>query len=141
MTANNEHQDRLKKHKEKVMQRVQQKQLYSVMNDTKWRELQNAVKTLQFPPPYQIKYVCDENPYPETFDRDVSYWGDWSGEGLLPFFGVEWICVRPRYIKCRGKLIDDEIIDETIEFIAIMNNFSIPYIEKEGAYYIYGYKK
>jgi hypothetical protein len=65
----------------------------------------------------------------------------WNGERLLPFFGVEWICVRPRYIKRRGKLIDDEIFDVTLEFIAILNNFSIPYIEKDGAYYIYGYTK
>lgn len=136
----NEYQSRMKHHKEKVMRVINQRQLYSVMNNTKWKELQSAIDTLPFPPPYQIKYVLKETPHPKTFGEDAWYWGDWSDEVLTPFYAVEWICVRPRYTRHRGMLINDELIDETQEFISVLQKASIPYEEENGAYYIYGYK-
>ncbi len=126
--------------KDEVMKIVSEKQLCSVMNNTKWRELLDAVKALPFPPPYQIKCVNVKEPTPEVFDRDVWYWGDWSDEALTPFYAIEWICVRPTYKKHRGRLIDDALIDETSEFISALDRHAIPYATDNGAFFIYGYK-
>ncbi|KOR90303.1 DUF6678 family protein [Paenibacillus solani] len=109
------------------------------MNNTKWTELQNAVlNTLPFPPPFQAKYVLTETPTPNEFEDDVWYVGDWV-EGLIPFYAVEWIRVRPRRIVNIGRLMPPELIDITEEFIGILKEYSIPYYQSNDSIYIYGY--
>lgn len=125
--------------KARVMKTLAERNLVSVMNDTKWRELQDAViNTLLFPPPYQAKYLLEGRLYPEEFETDVSYWGDWI-EGIVPFYSVEWIRVRPRYLKHRGRLVSPEVIDITDEFVKLLKELSIPYRLENDTYIIYGY--
>lgn len=126
-------------HRKRVLEAVTDRQLSSVMSNTKWRELKDAVlDTLPFPPPYQAKYVLEDRLYPEDFESDVWYWGDWM-EGLLPYYNVEWIRVRPRYQKHRGNLIDPELADCTEDFITILHKYHIPYQKQNDSIYIYGY--
>ena len=99
-----------------------------------------------------FKAICEEEKPLHRFDEDVSYWGDWGLEEpylskylssdmhATPFYAVEWVKVRPRYKKHRGQLIADEIIDETTEFVSILEKYNIPYEEFNGAYIIYGYR-
>lgn len=125
--------------KARVMKTVAERNLVSVMNDTKWRELQDTViNTLLFPPPYQAKYLLEDRLYPGEFETDVSYWGDWI-EGIVPFYSVEWIRVRPRYLKHRGRLVSPEVIDITDEFVKLLKELSIPYRLENDTYIIYGY--
>lgn len=125
--------------KMRVMETIAERNLISLMNDTKWRKLQDAViNTLRFPTPYQGKYLLDDLVYPEEFEKDVWYWGDWI-EGIVPFYNVEWIRVRPRYLKHRGRLVSPEIIDITDDFVNILKELSIPYRLDHDTYYIYGY--
>lgn len=123
----------------KVQKVVAQKQLCSIMNNTKWEKLQRAVlNTLPFAPPFQAKYVLDDSLYPQTFENDECYLGDWI-EGLSPFYLVEWIRVRPRYLKPKGILVPPERIDITKEFLEILRNLRIPYKKENNTFYIYGY--
>lgn len=125
--------------RKRVLRVINEKQLYSVLNNTKWRELQSAVLTsLPFPPPFQIKDVLGNEPYPKEFENDVWYLGDWR-EGLYPFYSVEWIRVRHRYLKDKGNLLPKDIIDISEEFKIILNKLSIPYREENDSIYIYGY--
>lgn len=125
--------------KRKVMEAIAERNLVSIMNNTKWRELQDAViNTLLFPPPYQCKYLLEEILHPEEFETDVWYWGDWH-EGIEPFYNVEWIRVRPRYLKHRGRLVSPELMDITDDFVNILKSLSIPYRLDNDTYYIYGY--
>jgi hypothetical protein len=62
------------------------------------------MQALPFPPPYQIKDIHSDKPCPAEFSEDVWYLGNWEDECLMPFFQIEWICVRPRYIKQLGRL-------------------------------------
>lgn len=125
--------------KARVMKTLAERNLVSVMNDTKWRELQDAViNTILFPPPYQAKYLLEDRLYPEEFETDVSYWGDWI-EGIVPFYSVEWIRVRPRYLKHRGRLVSPEVIDITDEFVKLLKELFIPYRLENDTYIIYGY--
>lgn len=128
--------------RERVRRIVSEKNLFSVMNDTKWRELQNSVRELPFPPPFSLKNVCVDEKAVHKFNEDVSYWGDWSDESFFwgDFFAIEWIKVRPRYKKHQGQLIADKIIDETKQFVEILTKYNIPYEEDNGAFIIYGYK-
>ena len=130
--------------KKEVAEIVSRKNLSSVMNDTKWIELQIAIDSLPFPPSFIMKCVTYDDDYPIGILSDAPrYLGDWSSyweEGLAPFFNIEWIKVRPRYGKFRGRLIADEILDETNEFIAILEKLSIPYENEEGTILIYGYR-
>ncbi|WP_144511009.1 DUF6678 family protein [Bacillus sp. FJAT-22090] len=123
----------------RVIKTVAEKNLVSIMNDTKWRELQDAViNNLLFPPPYQAKYLLEDILHPEEFESDVWYWGDWK-EGIEPFYHVEWIRVRPKYLKHRGRLVSPELIDITDDFIKLLKELSIPYQLDDDTYYIYGY--
>jgi len=140
MLMDSDFEKSLEKLKSKVNIIISQKQMYSVMNDTKWKELQQAINELLFPPPYELKYVTDEED-PLEFNEDVTYIGDWSDEPLTPFFRIEWIKVRPRYRKYRGRLIQEELVDETEEFIYLLKKYYIPYEEKQGTFIIYGYRK
>lgn len=123
----------------KVQAIVTEKQLCSIMNNTKWEKLQSGVlKQLPFTPPYQVKYILQEKPEPVTFDNDVWYLGDWI-EGLFPFYSIEWIKVRPRYVKNKGRLVDGEVIDITDQFRELLHNLHIPYKEENNVFFIYGY--
>lgn len=105
------------KDKKKVMRVIYERQLYSVMNNTKWKELQSEVlEVLPFPPPYQIKDVLSKEAFPKEFEEDVWYWGDWK-EGLYPFYAIEWIRIRPRYLKEVGQLLPQTRVDITEEFL------------------------
>ncbi|MFB6366342.1 DUF6678 family protein [Paenibacillus elgii] len=127
--------------KQKVQAVVNKKQLASIMNNTKWGQFQKSViDTLPFTPAYQVKYVLEDAPYPENFEEDVWYWADWE-QGIHPFYSVEWLRVRPRYVKNRGRLIEPEIIDITGEFIEMLQKLKIPFVKENSTICIYGYVK
>lgn len=128
------------KFKQKINTIINQKQFYSVMNDTKWKELQKAVYQLPFLPPYQIKDIHVDKPTPLVFDCDVWYTGNWDDEVFMPFFQIEWIRVRPRLLV-DGSLVKPIIKDETNAFLSILKMYSIPYEEDgKGGIIIYGYR-
>ncbi|SCZ11656.1 DUF6678 family protein [Alkaliphilus peptidifermentans] len=135
--------------KEKVLRIVMEKNMFSVMNNTKWRELKQGISELPFPPSFVIKAIYEEETLYHQFDKDVGYHGDWGLylDGYLggdmyaiPFYAVEWIKVRPRYSERQGRLIPDKIIDETEEFTAILKKYNISYEEDNGCFIIYGYR-
>ncbi len=136
--------DKLKK---KALSVVEKRNLCSCMNDTKWKELRNAMwNEMPFPPPFILKTIFEEGcPQESFFQTDVTYLGDWDESFLYDnylemWFVIEWIKVRPRYLKKRGRLIKPELIDATGLFVDILTKYHIPYEEKNGVYCIYGYR-
>lgn len=133
--------------KEKALQIILERNLSSFMNDTKWRELRTAVmQEMPFPPPYIAKTLFENSCKEERdFQQDVWYEGDWW-EGLgfenyyHGYFAFEWIKVRPRYLKTRGRLLPPEMIDASAMFEEILNRYQIPYVIENGMYCIYGYR-
>ena len=130
--------------RQRVSEIIAERHLTSIMNDTKWIELQTAISSLPFPPPYIVKCLTDENDLSAgRLDETPSYIGDWSSyyeEGLPPFFTIEWMKVCPRYGKHRGGLLDKEVIDETSQFIDILDKYAIPYEKDDTMIVIYGYR-
>ena len=88
------------KYKAKVLRIIQDKDLYSVMNNTKWKELKNGISELPFLPPFVIKAVDEVETEYHQFNKDVYNSGDWGlclenylGGDIyaVPFYAVEWI--------------------------------------------------
>lgn len=137
----------INKLKREAISVVENRNLCSCMNDTKWKELRNAMwDEMPFPPPFILKTIFEkECPQERYFQTDVTWLGDWN-EGFLydncldMWFVVEWIRVRPRYLKKRGRLINPELIDAAKQFVDILTRYNIPYEEKNGVYCIYGYR-
>lgn len=126
--------------KEQVDAELSKRGLVSVMNDTKWAELQGAVRReLPFSPPFQLKVVLRSEPEPEHFESDVDYLGDWSDECLSPFYAIEWLRIRPRYLHRRGRLIAPEEKSVEPAFTEILRRYSIPYRRDGDTIRIYGY--
>ncbi len=139
----------VEKHKKKVMSIVERRGLCSMMNDTKWKELKEGISELPFLPPFVIKGLDEEETDYHQFNEDVYYSGDWGfyldnylGGDIYatPFYSVEWIKIRPRLLKHQGRLIEDEILDETSEFLDILRKFNISFVKQNGSYIIYGYR-
>lgn len=131
--------------KEKVFQIISERQLCSYMNNTKWNKLITAIHLeMSFPPAFVIKYLTQETvPHSLMEISDVDYWGDWSGENFPTqeyYFHIEWIKIRPRYLKYRGKIIDPALIDESHILNDILKRYHISFEEENGLYCIYGYR-
>ena len=134
--------------KERVRKIVSQRELCSYMNDTKWNELRSAMlNEMPFPPPFIVKFLFDSECIKETeFQKDVYYLGDWyyglslDGCCFNASFAIEWIKIRPRYLKRHGALIGPEIISAESDFVRILNKYNIPFVKNDGVYCIYGYR-
>ena len=137
------------KYRAKIEKLIQNKGLYSVMNNTKWKELKKGVSELPFLPPFVIKSVDEEETDYHHFEKDEYNAGDcgltldsYLGGDIyaVPFYAVEWIKIRPRLLEHQGRLIESKVIDETEAFLAILTKYSIPYEEQDGTYIVYGYR-
>ncbi|WP_440119649.1 DUF6678 family protein [Paenibacillus sp. QZ-Y1] len=126
-------------HKQKVIEEIQHRQLSSIMNNTKWTKLQDAIyDELPFAPPFQIKMVLEQAPYPDSFEQDVTYIGDWLSLSTA-FYNVEWVRVKPRTLKSVGRYVQPEVMDIEAEWVALLQKLRIPYMKKDHNYWIYGY--
>ncbi|WP_191724472.1 DUF6678 family protein [Comamonas avium] len=127
------------KHRLDVREALTNRGLGSYMNDTKWRKLIAEIARLPFPPPYQRKDVLQLVPEPETFDSDVSYLGDWT-EGIHPLFSIEWIRIRPRYVRHAAQLLPKVVIDCQTDLEFALQSLRQPYEKSNGSILIYGYR-
>ena len=122
-----------------IRQAITERGLTSVMNATKWRELRDGVMNdLPFAPAFQRKDLLEADPYPETFDEDVNYCGDWPA-GIDRSAEIEWIRVRPRRRVRRGQLIPDGLDDIEEALVALLHRIGVPFLREPGAIRIYGY--
>lgn len=128
-----------------VVKIIEKRNLCSYMNNTKWNELIYAIRTqMPFLPPFDIKYLTEESHIDADIQRkDVFHCGDWNGENFPhqdSLCNIEWVKIRPRYLKYQGRLIQPAVIDATSEFEGILAKYQIPYEEENGLYTIYGYR-
>ena len=128
----------------RVREFVQQNRLVGAMNNTKWRELREAMDEWGNAPAYEIKYLFDEKSEAEVeqaiAETTVAI-GDWSHGHFCPMFDIEWVKIRKLRSVFRGHLIAREIVDNSEGIRAILEQFTIPYVENEFCFTVYGYLK
>lgn len=126
---------------EKIKLIIENRKLYSLMNNTKWTKLIKSIKEEMYDIPIKYKTLFEENS-PDT------YWTIKGDEHFdyLNMKSVEWfkIACEIRDVRNRGRLINDEIItyNKKKEILKILENLHIPfeYDEKENAVIVYGYR-
>lgn len=121
---------------------INERQLVSYMNNTKWKEFVHAMdEEMPCNVPFDLKTLFEDDHF-ELYDRfyDSECFNNYD------FQSIEWVKVKPVFseYKFRGMLIPDEEIpyDVTEEFVDLMKKYSIPYEYDEinKLYIIYGYK-
>lgn len=116
------------------------RRLEHTMNQERWRHLDRILDQLPFRPPYQYKSLLEDTPYPEPFEEDVSYWS--SGlDDAGHWFEIEWIRLRPRYLKHQGRLVAPEMIDCADTLRAALVDAGIPFAEEAGDFRIACYEE
>jgi len=131
--------DHIEKHRNNVLKAVSARGLTSLMNQTKWEKLiVSMTEALPFPPAYQRKDVLSDRPEPGSFEEDVWYHGDWK-DAIHPCVSIEWLRIRPRYVKPRGALVPPGVVDEEEAFVEILHRHRIPYRHGGDSFWIYGY--
>ena len=128
----------------RVREFVQQNRLVGAMNNTKWRELREAMDEWGNAPAYEIKYLFDEKSEADVeqavAETTVAI-GDWGYEHFYPMFDIEWVKIRKLRSVFRGRLIAREVVDNSEGIRAILERFAIPYVEGEFCFTVYGYLK
>lgn len=126
-------------YKIKVQKVINERQLSSVMNNTKWRRLQSAIKE-EFPitPSFQVKFLLDDYANPEEFGEENWYSGDWEVD-LHPYFALEWIRVNLKVKSSEGLLLESKVTDYADEFIQLLKRLKIPFVKEDSTILILGY--
>lgn len=134
---------------ELVAQIVQQKQLTSCMNNTKWDLFRSTMlEEMPFPPPYEIKTLFDEDDiFIKNFiTNDASCQGCYIDEDFvnLNYKTIEYLVIKTRYYHTSGgRLVSHKIWnDATSQFLELMKKYHIPYVLCEtfnDTFFIYGY--
>lgn len=130
-----------------IMEIINERQLVSYMNNTKWKEFVHAMdEEMSVAVPFDLKTLFEDGHFEyehfELYDRFY----DSESFNNYDFKSIEWVKVKPKFHESihRGMLIPDEEIpyDVTEEFIGLMKKYSIPceYDEINEVYIIYGYK-
>ena len=122
-----------------VRAELERRGLASFMNETRWRELSEAVYAeLPFPPAFQLQSVVGERDPLANPDSLAGAWGGWSE--LYPSWSIEWLRIVPRCRKHLGRLVADEVVDCTDAFRSLLQRLHVPFREDEArTFWIYGY--
>ena len=117
---------------ERLRRYIQREQLVSVMNDTKWRELQALMADeATFSPRWRVKCVRDSEP---------SGWDtDWCNHLPYPFKNIEWVDIDPVHTERVGHIVPDRREDRTGEIERLLEAKSIPYDHVDGCIRVQGY--
>lgn len=112
------------------------RQLASVMNNTKWKELVSAITSdPEFDPPVNLKLLWQKE---NNGKFSPVSWQEIERDG---FKTIEWIEIKPLKEEYMGRLIPNKVTDYT-EFIRTgLEKHSIPYELNEGIFKINGYAK
>lgn len=132
--------------REQAFQLVQERNLTSYMNTTKWYKLLKIVnEKLPFKPPYIYKLLSDtpDREDIQPFRKLPNAPQCWCGECLnhYRFYEIEWVRITPKYAVNHGGLLAEqlEIFDETQELLHELQTAHIPFEKENRDIVIYGY--
>ena len=103
------------------------------MNNTKWRELtEELTSNPGFQPQVRVKYLLIEAEYKFTH---IDWELIWHGDGQY----IEWMDIDPIRRDRSGRLVKGLETDFTPWLKQALQKHSIPFLEDDGIFRIYGY--
>ena len=122
-----------KKYTARLRRYIQREGLSSVMNDTKWAEVEQALLAIPgFVPRFRVKCVLDPEPAAEQWDMSFPF-------HLPPRAAIEWLDLDPMLRIRRGALVSDKVTDFTGEVITALRLCNVPFSQEYGAIRVWGY--
>ena len=127
--------------KEKIKAIVEQRRLGSFMNNTKWRELVDAISNEVEDIPIQYKTLFE--------DEEPNVFWTLNGDEYVLYMdmaAIEWFKIGSeiRKVEHRGRLIDDvvSVTDKKQVVENILNRFNIPYEydDTDKCFTVFGYR-
>jgi hypothetical protein len=117
----------------KVLSKViDQRQLVSVMNKTKWRELCSSFATQgDASPEVRYKLIYE--------DKILGFSKVWWDELFNDSVAIEWIDFNPFEHEFIGHLVYDNSTDIRDRILEVFHNFNIPYSIESKYYRVWGY--
>lgn len=111
---------------------IQQRQLTSVMNQTKWRQLvQELSLSEQYNP--QVRYKTIQSPQLYGFSHV------WWDELLQISASIEWLDINPLKSEYQGRLLPSKITDYSAETETAIRRAKVPFTREENCFRIWGY--
>ncbi|MCT8865586.1 DUF6678 family protein [Shewanella xiamenensis] len=112
---------------------LNQYQLTSVMNLTKWRKLEQALhEAPEFVPHVRYKLLEDEGPTP-------GFTPVWWDELLAICERIEWLEIDPLKREHCGRLLPEKTTDFTDYIEAQLHKYRLPYSKEAQGIRIWGY--
>jgi len=122
----------------KLYKRLQERQLVSCSNDTRWRQLTHQLEGQLFRS--RVKWI---------FAFEPTDWGTWflftdgylehSNIGPIPWREIEWLEIDSIERQFRGKLVPDREIDRSVMLASILNDCRAVFTTEGTIYRIWGY--
>jgi len=121
-----------KKDAERLARCINREQLVSVMNDTKWQRLFNALQPMECWLDFRRKDVRESDAASESWHTDLYHMmGGWRS--------IEWLDIRARETIWPGFLIKPKIVDKTATLIEAIKGAGVPFSRHENYIRIWGY--
>ena len=117
---------------ERLTRCIERERLVSVMNDTKWRRLFEALQPIQGVLEFRRKEV----------GQDESQLGSWCDDIYYMLAGwrhIEWLDISARRSFQRGVLLAPEINDQTSLLLQTVRDAGVPFSRQEHGVRIWGY--
>lgn len=129
--------------KEKVAQKIKQRNLHGVLNDAKWVSLFVEFSQWKMPPCFDYKSILvDEKLL--IAKEPPTYLCDWDNlsldEYFIPYIEIEQMIIYGCHGKYVGRLVPLEITNQSDKVREVLDRLNIPYSEEsDGVFLILGY--
>ncbi|GGO71536.1 DUF6678 family protein [Bowmanella pacifica] len=117
---------------EKLLKIINERQLVSVMNKTKWREVCEDFEELDSP------HICIRYKL-ITSDDIFGFSPVWWDQLLEDASAIEWLDFEPVVSEHRGRLVSNKKTDRSAEILSILRRHSIRYSNQESYFRVWGY--
>lgn len=126
---------------DKIQDVIQQKQLTSYMNNTKWKELFDEIRQIDRLP-IMYKTIFDDTVPKFYWTIAGDEYFDFMNKALIEWFKISGSIKEYENI---GRLLDPKVVQYSVsdKIVAILQKHSIcyEYDEIDNSYVIYGYRK
>ena len=121
---------------DEIFKYVSEHQLVSIMNNTKWKELVQAITAdPEYNPSVNIKYIFDKE---NNGKFSPVWWNEVERDG---FKLIEWIEINPIKEEWIGAIVPPKTTDFS-DFVKLaLDKYGIPYEREVKVFKIWGYRR